>query len=84
MCAFGDGPGAAILEATNEDRGIISTHLRSDGSMWELLHMPGGGSRNPASKDTVKKKMHCIKMKGNETFKIAVRTLERPCEGDPR
>ncbi|KAF0146461.1 MAG: 3-oxoacyl-acyl-carrier-protein synthase III [Nitrospirae bacterium] len=73
---FGDGAGAAILEATNEDRGIISTHLRSDGSMWELLHMPGGGSRNPASKDTVKKKMHCIKMKGNETFKIAVRTLE--------
>ena len=38
---FGDGAGAAILEATNEDRGIISTHLRSDGSMWELLHMPG-------------------------------------------
>jgi len=73
---FGDGAGAAILEATNEDRGIISTHLRADGSMWELLHMPGGGSRHPASKDTVKKKMHCIKMKGNETFKIAVRTLE--------
>ncbi|MBI5205531.1 MAG: ketoacyl-ACP synthase III [Nitrospirae bacterium] len=73
---FGDGAGAAILEATNEERGIISTHLRSDGGMWELLHMPGGGSRNPASKDTVKKKMHCIKMKGNETFKIAVRTLE--------
>ena len=38
---FGDGAGAAILEATNEDRGIISTHLRADGSMWELLHMPG-------------------------------------------
>lgn len=73
---FGDGAGAAILEATSEDRGIISTHLRADGSMWELLHMPGGGSRNPASRNTIKEKMHCIKMKGNETFKIAVRTLE--------
>jgi 3-oxoacyl-[acyl-carrier-protein] synthase-3 len=44
--------------------------------MWELLHMPGGGSKNPASIDTIKKKLHYIKMKGNETFKVAVRTLE--------
>ncbi len=73
---FGDGAGAAIIEATSEDRGIISTHLRSDGSMWELLNMPGGGSRHPATKDSVKKKMHYVKMKGNETFKVAVRTLE--------
>jgi len=73
---FGDGSGAAILEATNEDRGIISTHLGSDGGMWELLNMPGGGSRHPASKDSIKKRLHYIKMKGNETFKIAVRTLE--------
>ncbi len=72
---FGDGAGATILEATDEDRGIISTNLGSDGDMWELLHIPGGGSRNPSSKDSVKKKMHFIKMKGNETFKIAVRTL---------
>jgi len=73
---FGDGAGAAILEATNEDRGIISTHLRSDGGLWDLLHMPGGGSRYPVSRDSMKKKMHYLKMKGNETFKIAVRTLE--------
>lgn len=72
---FGDGAGAVVLEATDEDRGVISTNLGSDGDMWELLHMPGGGSRNPSSKDSVKKKMHFIKMKGNETFKIAVRTL---------
>jgi 3-oxoacyl-[acyl-carrier-protein] synthase-3 len=73
---FGDGAGAAILEATEEDRGIISAKIHSDGSMWDLLHTPGGGSRHPASRETVKKGLHFIKMRGNETFKVAVRTLE--------
>ncbi|MEW6676025.1 MAG: beta-ketoacyl-ACP synthase III [Nitrospirota bacterium] len=73
---FGDGAGAVIIEATEEDKGIISMYINSDGSLWELLHMPGGGSRNPISKDSIKKRLHYIKMKGNETFKVAVRTLE--------
>jgi 3-oxoacyl-[acyl-carrier-protein] synthase-3 len=73
---FGDGAGAVILEATTEDKGIISTHIYSDGKLGDLLSMPGGGSRNPTSKDTIKKRMHYIKMRGNETFKVAVRTLE--------
>ena len=73
---FGDAAGAAILEAVNEDRGILCTKIHSDGSMWDLLHTPGGGSRYPASKETLRKKQHFIKMKGNETFKVAVRTLE--------
>lgn len=73
---FGDGAGVAVLEATNEERGILCTKIHSDGSMWDLLHTPGGGSRYPASKETIKKKQHFIKMKGNETFKVAVRTLE--------
>lgn len=73
---FGDGAGAAIVEGTNEDRGIISMSIHSDGSMWELIHIPGGGSRNPASPDTLKNDLHYIRMKGNETFKVAVRTLE--------
>lgn len=73
---FGDGAGAVIIEATEEDRGIVSININSDGKMWELLHVPGGGSRNPASVDTIEKKLHYIKMKGNETFKVAVRTLE--------
>ncbi|MEW6001906.1 MAG: beta-ketoacyl-ACP synthase III [Nitrospirota bacterium] len=73
---FGDGAGAAIIEATEEDRGIISIYINSDGSMWELIHMPGGGSRKPASKDSIENRLHYIKMKGNETFKVAVRTLE--------
>jgi 3-oxoacyl-[acyl-carrier-protein] synthase-3 len=73
---FGDGAGAVVLEATEEDRGILSAKIHSDGGMWDLLHAPGGGSRNPASKDTLKRRLHFIKMKGNETFKVAVRTLE--------
>lgn len=73
---FGDGAGAAVLRASAGDSGILSTHLYSDGSYGDMLMLPGGGSRNPASKDTVKKSLHAVKMKGNETFKIAVRTLE--------
>lgn len=73
---FGDGAGVAILEPTEEDRGIISMHINSDGRMWDLLNIPGGGSRTPTSEKTVKEGLHYIKMKGNETFKIAVRTLE--------
>jgi 3-oxoacyl-[acyl-carrier-protein] synthase-3 len=73
---FGDGAGAVILEAVNGESGIISTEMYSDGSLWELLNLPGGGSKNPPSKETINKKLHFLKMKGNETFKVAVRTLE--------
>jgi len=73
---FGDGAGAAILEATAGENGILSTHLHADGSLGDLLSLPGGGSRYPATKETVGKKMHYIKMKGNETFKVAVKILE--------
>lgn len=73
---FGDGAGAVLLEATETDRGILSAKIHSDGSMWDMLNIPGGGSKHPASKETLKAKLHCIKMKGNETFKVAVRTLE--------
>ncbi len=73
---FGDGAGAVIVEPTKEDRGVISMSINSDGSMWELLHLPGGGSKFPPSKETVDGRLHYIKMKGNETFKVAVRTLE--------
>jgi len=73
---FGDGAGAVIVEPTTEDRGLLSMHICSDGSMWELLHLPAGGSTNPVSPESIEKRLHYIKMKGNETFKIAVRTLE--------
>lgn len=73
---FGDGAGAVILEAVTGDNGILSTHLHADGSMSDLLSLPGGGSRVPTSKESIGKKMHFLKMKGNETFKVAVKVLE--------
>jgi len=73
---FGDGAGAAVLQRHAGKRGILSTHLHSDGSLGDLIHVPGGGAQHPASHDTIRKRMHFIKMKGNETFKAAVRSLE--------
>jgi len=72
---FGDGAGAMILVGEEGDRGVLSTHLHSDGSLWELLYMPGGGSAHPSSHETVDQRLHCIKMAGNPLFKVAVRAL---------
>ncbi|UCH45777.1 MAG: ketoacyl-ACP synthase III [Nitrospiraceae bacterium] len=74
---FGDGAGAVIMEPAGDDSGVLSTHLSSDGSMWDFICVPGGGSKYPSSHETVKDGMHFIKMRGNETFKVAVRTLEK-------
>ena len=74
---FGDGAGAVIMEPAGDDSGVLSTHLSSDGSMWDFICVPGGGSKYPSSHETVKDGMHYIKMRGNETFKVAVRTLEK-------
>jgi 3-oxoacyl-[acyl-carrier-protein] synthase-3 len=73
---FGDGAGAAVIQRYAGKRGILSTHLHSDGSLGHLIQVPGGGAEHPASHDTIRKRMHFIKMKGNETFKAAVRALE--------
>jgi 3-oxoacyl-[acyl-carrier-protein] synthase-3 len=73
---FGDGAGAAVVSAGDGERGILSTHLRSDGNLNDLIAVPGGGSRIPLSEKTIAERMQCIKMKGNETFKVAVRNLE--------
>lgn len=73
---FGDGAGAVVIQRHAGRRGILSTHLHSDGSLGDLLHVPAGGASHPASHDTIRKRMHFVKMKGNETFKAAVRALE--------
>jgi 3-oxoacyl-[acyl-carrier-protein] synthase-3 len=73
---FGDGAGAAVIQRHAGKRGILSTHLHSDGALGNLIHVPAGGASHPASHDTIRKRMHFIKMKGNETFKAAVRALE--------
>jgi len=71
---FGDGAGAAVLTATDED-GFLSSYLGSDGSQTDILILPGGGSRQPASLETIEQKQHYIKMRGNELFRIAVRAM---------
>lgn len=74
---FGDGAGAVVLQGTNkEGEGILSTRLRSDGALWDFICVPGGGTRNPPSEQVLMERLHYIKMKGNETFKVAVRSLE--------
>jgi len=73
---FADGAGAAVMSEGNLPRGVLASALHSDGSMSDFICMEGGGSKYPASADTVAKGMHFIRMRGNETFKIAVRSIE--------
>ncbi len=72
---FGDGAGAVVLEASEGDQGVLSTHLHSDGSYLELLYQPGFGNRHPASEQGVRDRLQFLKMQGNEVFKVAVRSL---------
>ncbi len=73
---FGDGAGAVVLGPATGDRGILSSHLHSDGNLWDLICVPGGGSRTPPSEKMLAEGLQYLKMKGNETFKVAVRTME--------
>ncbi len=73
---FGDGAGAVVLGPATNGRGILSSHLHSDGSLWDLICVPGGGSRIPPSEKMLAEGLQYLKMRGNETFKVAVRTME--------
>jgi 3-oxoacyl-[acyl-carrier-protein] synthase-3 len=78
---FGDGAGAVVLQATEEEgRGILGTALHTDGSLADLIQMPGGGSKHPHSAELWASGLPVIKMRGNETFKIAVRSLAEVSE----
>jgi 3-oxoacyl-[acyl-carrier-protein] synthase-3 len=68
-----DAAGAVVLRPSTGDSGIIDTDLYSDGRYGELLLQPAGGSRLPATHDTVERRLHYARMKGNEVFKVAVR-----------
>jgi 3-oxoacyl-[acyl-carrier-protein] synthase III len=72
---FGDGAGAAVLEACPAGEGILATHMKSDGSLADLLCIPAGGSRLPYTDDTRQGRLHYIKMKGDGVFKFAVRAM---------
>ncbi len=73
---FGDGASAAILSNKGAGLAIRDVTLGADGNQWELLHIPSGGSRSPASKETVEKGGHYMVMNGKEVFKHAVRSME--------
>ncbi|CQR71411.1 3-oxoacyl-[acyl-carrier-protein] synthase 3 protein 1 [Sporomusa ovata DSM 2662] len=72
---FGDGAGAAVLAETSPGYGILASQLGADGAGGDLLQLPAGGSRNPATDETVSQRMHFIHMSGNEVFKFAVKIM---------
>lgn len=72
---FGDGSAAAVLGRTERGLGIVSSVLGADGNGGKHLLLPAGGSRMPASEETVKNKLHTIHMDGKEVFKFAVRVM---------
>ncbi|MEG6566016.1 beta-ketoacyl-ACP synthase III [Thermoanaerobacterium saccharolyticum] len=72
---FGDGAGAAIVGQVKEGYGILDNVIGADGNGGMHLYMPAGGSRMPASEDTVKNKLHTIHMNGQEVFKFAVNVM---------
>jgi len=69
---FGDGAGAAVLQAGGVGRGIMASVMGSDGSLADLLWTPGGGSRNPSSQEMIDQGQQYLKMQGREVFKHAV------------
>ena len=72
---FGDGAGAAVLSKNGKGGRIVDTIIRSDGSKTKLLYMPGGGSLHPASEDTVRDRMHYLKMSGKGLYKEATTSM---------
>jgi 3-oxoacyl-[acyl-carrier-protein] synthase-3 len=78
---FGDGAGAVLLEpATESDRGVLFSRLRADGRGASLMAIPAGGSRLPATCDTVQNRLHYMKIQGREVFKFAVTTMKELIE----
>jgi 3-oxoacyl-[acyl-carrier-protein] synthase-3 len=72
---FGDGAGAVVLGETEPGYGILGLHLGADGSGGELLKVAAGGSRTPASAESVAQRLHYIYMNGNEVFKFAIKVM---------
>jgi 3-oxoacyl-[acyl-carrier-protein] synthase-3 len=73
---LGDGGGACVLQPVEQGSGILSSYLRADGGGADLLTIPAGGSRKPASIETIENREHFLRMNGAEVYKFAVRSLE--------
>ncbi|NOT00253.1 MAG: ketoacyl-ACP synthase III [Phycisphaerales bacterium] len=75
---FGDGAGAVVLgRSPDPDRGFLYTHFGADGSLWRMIWVPAGGSREPTSMRTVNEKLHYIRMMGRDVFKVVVTKMEQ-------
>lgn len=72
---FGDGAGAAVVSEVPEEYGILSTYIGADGKGGDLLKQPAGGSRIPATAESIQNRLHYIKMDGSEVFKFAVKIM---------
>jgi 3-oxoacyl-[acyl-carrier-protein] synthase-3 len=72
---FGDGAGAAILKRSKQHKGILSTYVRSDGTLGDLLCRPAGGATKPFSAEVMNERSQFIRMNGREVFKHAVRSM---------
>lgn len=77
---FGDAAGAFVLRPAPKGYGLLAIKLGSDGGGGQLLSLPAGGSRMPASRETVEKKLHTLHMNGREIFKFAVRVTGEAAE----
>jgi 3-oxoacyl-[acyl-carrier-protein] synthase-3 len=74
---FGDAGGAVVLEAAEtNDIGVLYSVMHTDGSGWDFIHVPAGGSKLPATRDTVEKKLHYVKMRGRDVYKFAVEKMQ--------
>jgi 3-oxoacyl-[acyl-carrier-protein] synthase-3 len=78
---FGDGAGATLVQpAENGQRGILSTYLKTDGRLGELLYRPGGGGNHPPDQQMLEDRSYFIRMAGREVFKNAVRSMADACD----
>ena len=77
---FGDGAGAVVLRSRDDEPGILTTHLGADGSQADILFMPGGGAKHPATEKSVGARMHYLKMEGRGVFKKAVLAMQTAAE----
>ena len=78
---FGDGAGAAVIRPSNgSGRGVLASHLGSDGNLAHLLERPAGGVAMPLTNEALENKSHLIQMAGREVFKNAVRSMAESCE----
>ena len=74
---FGDAAGAAVFEPTNDStKGILYNVLHADGSGWDYIHVPAGGTREPTSQETIDQRKHYVKMRGRDVYRFAVEKMQ--------